>query len=299
MIKQPGPGQPGVGQCLQGGEGLGGHDEQGGLGVQALGLLGHVGRVDVGHESAAQALLDVGLQGLVDHHRTKIGSADPDVDHGLDPLAGDAGPLAAAHLVGERVHLVQHLVHLGHDVDAVHDQTGVARQPERGVQHRPVLGDVDVLAGEHRVPALGQPDLVGQVHQRVEDLGVDQVLGEVDVQVARGEAEGLGPLRVGGEPAAEIGLEGVVQRLEFGPGGGGGRIDGLAHFSLTSSGWLGAITLLRTTLLATDGARASPRPCGLSASLAVSNAAFEFRAERRKYPECSARIGRSVRNCEG
>ena len=81
-------------------------------GSRSPGLLGHVGRVDVGDEPAAQPGLDVRLQRLVDHHRAEVGTADADVDDGLDPLAGDPGPLAAAHLVGEGVHLVQHLVHL-------------------------------------------------------------------------------------------------------------------------------------------------------------------------------------------
>ena len=90
-------------------------------------------------------------------------------------------------LVGEGVDLVQHLVHLRHHVDPVDHQAGVPRQPERGVQHGPVLGDVDVLAGEHRVAALGQPDLLAEIDQRGQDLRGDQVLGQVDVQVAGGD----------------------------------------------------------------------------------------------------------------
>ena len=40
----------------------------------------------------------------------------------LDRLAGDADPLPAAHLLGEGVDLVQHLVHLGHHVGPVHHE---------------------------------------------------------------------------------------------------------------------------------------------------------------------------------
>jgi hypothetical protein len=42
---------------------------------------------------------------------------------------------------------------------------GVRAAAERGVQHGPVLGDVDVLAGEHGVAALGEPDLLAEIDQ--------------------------------------------------------------------------------------------------------------------------------------
>ena len=47
-------------------------------------------------------------------------------------------------------------------VGAVDDQRALARHPQRDVQHRAVLGDVDVLAAEHRLAALGQPALLGE-----------------------------------------------------------------------------------------------------------------------------------------
>ena len=63
-------------------------------------------------------------------------------------------PLAGAHPLGEGAHAVERLVDLLDDVDAVDDQRAVARHPQRHVQHRAVLGDVDVLACEHRFAAL-------------------------------------------------------------------------------------------------------------------------------------------------
>ena len=59
--------------------------------------------------------------------------------------------------VGERRHPVEHLVHLRHDVLAVDDDRASARHAQRDVQHGAVLGDVDLLAAEHRVDALGEP----------------------------------------------------------------------------------------------------------------------------------------------
>ena len=75
------------------------------------------------------------------------------------------------------------------------------------MQDRPVLGDVDVLAAEHRVAARADTDLVGQREQRREHVVVEQRLGQVDVQVAGVEGQPLDPTRVLVEPAAQVGRE--------------------------------------------------------------------------------------------
>ena len=41
-------------------------------------------------------------------------------------------------------------VHLGDDVDAVDHEALALRRAQRDVQHRALLGDVDVVAAEHR-----------------------------------------------------------------------------------------------------------------------------------------------------
>ena len=102
-------------------------------------------------------------QRLVGHHRAEVGAADADVDDVADALAGMPEPVAAAHLVGERGHAVEHRVHLGHDVVAVDDDRTAPRGArKRDVQHRALLGRVDLLAAEHRVDALAQAALLGQ-----------------------------------------------------------------------------------------------------------------------------------------
>ena len=71
--------------------------------VQVAGLLGDVGRVDVGHEPAGRSAVAVVLQRLVRHHRAEVGAADADVDHrrgSARPVC--AGPLPGPHPVGER-----------------------------------------------------------------------------------------------------------------------------------------------------------------------------------------------------
>ena len=80
-------------------------------------------------------------------------------------------------------------MHLRHHVDAVDDEAGVAWQPQRGVQHRAILGDVDVLARQHGVSPLRHADLLGEVDQGIQDLAGHQVLRQVDVQVTGGEGE--------------------------------------------------------------------------------------------------------------
>ena len=100
-----------------------------------------------------EPVLAVGLERLVGHDGTEVGPADADVDDRLDASPGHAGPLAGAHALGEGVRPGEHVVHVAHDVLAVDLERGVGRQPQRGVEHRPVLGDVDVLAGEHGVAA--------------------------------------------------------------------------------------------------------------------------------------------------
>ena len=73
-------------------------------------------------------------------------------------LAGVTLPLARAHPLGEVAHPVEHPVDLGHHVDPVDDERGPLGHAQGHVQHRPVLGDVDPLAGEHRVPSPASPD---------------------------------------------------------------------------------------------------------------------------------------------
>jgi len=228
-VQQPVLGHPGVGHGLQGGEGLGRHDEQHGLGVDVMGGLVDVGRIDIADEAALEAGLLVGLERLVDHDGAQMGAADSDVDDGADRLAGDAHPLAGADLVGQDVHAVEHFVHLLDDIHAVNDQGGVARQPQRRVQHRTVLGGVDPLAGEHRLTAAGKVDLLGEPDECILDLVGQVVLGQIRIEIGSGEREPLGPVGIVGEPGAEINIQIVMQPGEFRPGGSGSRINGSTH----------------------------------------------------------------------
>ena len=130
--------------------------------VEAARGLGQVGGVDVRDEAQVEVALAVVAQRLVRHHRAEVGAADADVDHVADALAGVAAPRAVAHPVGERGHAVEHVVHAGHHVDAVHHDRLASRGAQRHVQHGAVLGGVDPLAAEHRVDLLAHAAFVRQ-----------------------------------------------------------------------------------------------------------------------------------------
>ena len=118
---------------------------------------------------------------------------------------------------------------VGDDVLAVDDEFGVLRQAQGGVEDGAVLGGVDVFAGEHRLTTVGDLRLIGQLEQRGEELVVEEVLGQVDVQVGCVEGEALGALGIRGEGTLEVGRVAVVERGEFGPGGRGRGIYRSSH----------------------------------------------------------------------
>ena len=218
--RQPAASLVGVGDGLDGGERLGTDHHQRGGRVEIGEVGGDVGAVDVADEAAHQPGLAEGLGGEVRHGRPQVAAADADVDDGGDALPGGAQPLAAAHLLRERRHAIEHCVHIGHHVVTIHHHAGTGRRAQRGVQHGALLGGVDQLAGEHRIATLGNARGGRHGQQRCQHRIVDQVLGVVDAQVAGGEQVAIGAARVVGEQRAQMGrLRCGVQRGPFGGGG--------------------------------------------------------------------------------
>ena len=95
-------------------------------------------------------------------------------------------------------------MHLGDDVDPVDHERAVARHPQRDMEHRAVLGHVDVLAREHRVAPVGHTPLLGEGDEQAHRLVGDAVLGVVEEEAGRLAGEALGPARVGGEELAQV-----------------------------------------------------------------------------------------------
>ena len=96
-------------------------------------------------------------------------------------------------LLGEGVDLVQHLVHLRDDVRAVDDEARVRRGGRRSAVCSTDRSSVTLICSPANIAARrsATPDLLGQLEQPGQHVVVDQVLGEVDVQVAGGEAVAL------------------------------------------------------------------------------------------------------------
>ena len=222
----------GVGQCLQGGECLGGNDEKRCGRVESVELGDQVGGVDVGDEPGRDAAVGVVAQCLVGHRRTEVRASDADVHHGLDAFAGRPRPLTGTQPVGEAAHRVEHGMDVGHGVLAVDLEGGVPRQAQGGVQHGPVLGGVDVLAGEHGVTALLQACRAGQIHQQCQGLPGDPVLAVVDIEVTDGQRQFPAAVGVLGEELSQVhvGDIGVVAGQCL-PGGTGGDIRNLGAHS--------------------------------------------------------------------
>ena len=222
LLEEPCARLTGVGQGLEGAEGLGDDDEQRGLRVQVAGLLGDVVGVDVGNVAGLDAGVGERLERLVRHDGTQVGATDADVDDGFDLLAGHALPFAGTDLLRERVHALEGLAHILDGVLSVHDVLAFVfgRAAQRGVQHGAVLGVVDVHAGVHLLGALGEVDLVGEFGEELQRLRLDQVLGKIEVQRARFEREVVHAVLVVREPLLEVdalGLHLVVVALQLGP----------------------------------------------------------------------------------
>ena len=171
----------GVGQCLQRGEGFGADDEQRLGGVEVAGGLDQCSGVHVGDKAAAQIALAVVAQGLVGHDRAEVRAADADIDDVANALAAVAPPFAAAQCAGQRLHAIQHGMHFGDDILSVHEHLHLLRGAQCCVQRGALLGGVDGVAPEHRVPALTQTAAFGHVHQQAQGFIVDALFGVVEV----------------------------------------------------------------------------------------------------------------------
>jgi hypothetical protein len=68
----------------------------------------------------------------------------------------------------------------------------------------PVLRDVDVLPVEHRLAALGEPGLLGQLRQQSQGLAGDPVLGVVEEEAGGLGGQALPALGVLGEQVTEV-----------------------------------------------------------------------------------------------
>src|SRR5215471_18342708 len=101
-------------------------------------------------------------QCFVGHYRAEVGTADADVDDVTNALTSVPLPLTAADAVGEIRHPVEHRMDMWDDILPIDDNRCPPWRTQGNVQDRAILGDVDLVAAEHRVDARAQAGLVSQ-----------------------------------------------------------------------------------------------------------------------------------------
>ena len=110
-------------------------------------------------------------------------------------------------------------MHLRDDVDAVDEERAPAWHAQRDMEDGAVLGRVDPVAAEHRLRALAQPRLLGELEEQPQRLVGDAVLRVVEVDAGALGGETLAARRVLGEEVAQVCLADLrVVALERLPG---------------------------------------------------------------------------------
>lgn len=192
----------GVRHSFKSREGLGSDNEERLLDVHLLEGFGHVSAVDVRNEVdfrrvfASSRLFSIRLEGFGHHHRTEVGTADTDVHHVLDGLAGVALPLAAADEVGEFFHVLEHGANFGHHVLAVDANRIVTLVAQSGVEHGALFGGVNLFAGEILLAHFFEVGRLQEVLELGHGFVSDDVLGVVQEEAAGFGAELFGTSRV-------------------------------------------------------------------------------------------------------
>ena len=151
-------------------------------GSRSLDGLREVGAVDIRYKAKRHGSIGVILQSLVGHYRPQVGAADADVDHVTNTLAGVPLPFAASHPVGEVRHPVEHGMHLGHHVFAIHNDGRVSRCPQGRMQNRSLLGDVDLFSTKHGVDSFPQSKFLGELDQQFECFVRDAILRVIEIK---------------------------------------------------------------------------------------------------------------------
>ena len=95
-------------------------------------------------------------------------------------------------------------MHLGDHVLPIDDDLLAPRRTQRHMQHRAILGDVDLVATEHRIDALAQPRLLRQFEQQLDGLRGDAMLRVVEVETDLLERELIRAMRIFGEQRAQM-----------------------------------------------------------------------------------------------
>ena len=85
---------------------------------------------------------------------------------------------------------------LGNDIHAIHLDDLSSGSAKCDVEDGPVLGDVNLLPGEHFVAVRLQTDFLGELNQVFQRLVIDAVLGIVEIESAGFRSETFAAFRV-------------------------------------------------------------------------------------------------------
>ena len=174
LLHNPRPRRLGIGHGFDGGEGLGGDEEQRCRRVQGFQRVGDMGAVHIGDIMQPWPVM-VRRQRQRGHGRAQIRAADADIHH--------IGNIAGPHALGEFRHGRQHAAHIRHHIPARHHDRRLRLVPQRRMQHRAALGGVDDLARKHGIALLGHIRRLGQSQQQLHGLGRHRAFGKIQQQV--------------------------------------------------------------------------------------------------------------------
>ena len=110
----------------------------------------------------------------------QVGTANADVDDGVNLLAGVALPLAAADLLGEFLDVLENVVDALDNALAVDLHLLVGGVAKSNVVDGAVFCEVDLLTSEHVIAELLETSLLGKLDEELHSLLSDEVLREVE-----------------------------------------------------------------------------------------------------------------------
>jgi hypothetical protein len=110
----------------------------------------------------------------------QVGTTDTNINNSIDLLAGVTLPFAAADLLAELLHVVEHLVDALDNALAINLHGLIGGVAESNVVDRALLSEVDLLTREHVIAKLLEACLLRELNEELNCLISDKVLGEVE-----------------------------------------------------------------------------------------------------------------------
>ena len=135
-----------------------------------------MGRIDIGNEIEPEIALGIRGEREIGHYGAEVATADTDINDVAHALSGKSPPLALADAVGKITHAGENFTDAGHDILSVDKHLrGRIAIAQSSMQHRAILGRVDLGARKHLFDLVLKPGRFGDFHKRLHRLAVDAV----------------------------------------------------------------------------------------------------------------------------